>query len=316
MKRAVEYSVVIPAYNEEENLELLYRRLKEVLDKFKKPYELVFIDDGSVDKSFSILERLHWRDKNVKVIKLKRNFGQTAAIAAGFELAQGEIVITLDADLQNDPRDIPRLLNKMKEGYDLVSGWRKNREDPFFSKKLPSFFANRLIASFTGVNIHDYGCTLKVYRKEVVKNIRLYGEMHRFIPALAHWMGATITELPIRHHPRKYGRSKYSLSRIIKVALDLITVKFLVSYQTKPIYIFGTMGTFLVFAGGLAAIVTLVEKFFYGVWVHRNPMALLMVFFVILGIQFIMMGLLAEISIRTYHESQKKPIYFIDKILG
>lgn len=315
MIKGVNYSVVIPVYNEEESLSRFYRRLKEVMEKIGNNYEIIFIDDGSTDGSSLILKKIHFQDKKVKVIKFRRNFGQTAAIAAGFKYAQGQLVITLDADLQNDPHDIPKLMQKINEGYDLVSGWRKKRDDPFLAKKLPSWLANHFISYFTGVKLHDYGCTLKVYKKDIIKNLHLYGEMHRFIPALASWMGASIAEVPVRHFPRRYGHSKYSLSRITKVVLDLVTVKFLISYQSKPIYIFGAVGVFLVFAGGIAAIVTLAEKFFYGVWVHRNPMALLMVFFVILGIQFIMMGLLAEISIRTYHESQDKPTYFIDQIL-
>lgn len=315
MIKELSYSVVIPVYNEEESLPRFYHQLKEVMEKIGNNYEVIFIDDGSVDRSFLILKKLRLKDKQVKIIRFKRNFGQTAAIAAGFKYAKGKLVITLDADMQNDPDDIPIMLRKMAEGYDIVSGWRKKRHDPFLAKKLPSWLANRFISYFTGIKLHDYGCTLKIYKNDIVKNLHLYGEMHRFIPALASWMGASIAEVPVRHFPRRYGRSKYGLSRITKVILDLVTVKFLISYQSKPIYIFGTMGVFLVFAGGIAGTVTLTEKIFYGVWVHQNPMALLMVFFVILGIQFIMMGLLAEISIRTYHESQDKPTYFIDKVL-
>lgn len=316
MIKGVSYSVVIPVFNEKKNLKPLYSQLKKVLEKLTESYEIIFIDDGSTDGSSLILKKIHLQDKKVKVIKFRRNFGQTAAIAAGFKYGQGELVITMDGDLQNDPDDIPKLVQKVNEGYDLVSGWRKKRDDSFFVKKLPSWLANHFISYFTGVKLHDYGCTLKVYKKDIIKNLHLYGEMHRFIPALASWMGASIAEVPVQHSPRHYGHSKYGLSRITKVVLDLVTVKFLISYQSKPIYIFGSIGTFLLLAGGVAAIVTLIEKIFYGIWVHRNPMALLMVFFVILGIQFIMMGLLAEISIRTYHESQDKPTYFIDQILG
>lgn len=315
MIKGLSYSVVIPVYNEEESLAKFYRRLKEAMDKLGNNYEIIFIDDGSCDRSFSILKDLRLKDKQVKIVRFKRNFGQTAAIAAGFKYAKGNLVITLDADLQNDPRDIPKLVQKINDGYDLVSGWRKKRDDPFLTKKVPSWLANHFISYFTGVKLHDYGCTLKIYRKDIIKNLQLYGEMHRFIPALASWMGASIAEVPVRHFPRRYGHSKYGLSRTIRVILDLVTVKFLISYQSKPIYVFGSIGIFLVFAGGIAAVVTLSEKIFYGVWVHRNPMALLMVFFVILGIQFVMMGLLAEISIRTYHESQDKQTYFIDQIL-
>lgn len=314
MKNKVDYSIVIPVFNEKKSIKLLYSQLKKVLDKFTNSYEIIFIDDGSTDGSSLILENIHRQDKKIKIIRFRRNFGQTSALSAGFDYAQGELIITMDGDLQNDPRDIPRMLVKMAKGYDLVSGWRKKRNDPFLAKKVPSWLANHFISYFTGVSLHDYGCTLKIYKKDVVKNLHLYGEMHRFIPALASWRGASIAEVPVRHFPRRYGCSKYGLSRTIKVILDLVTVKFLISYQSKPIYVFGTVGVFLLFAGSLAAIVTLIEKFFSGVWVHRNPMALLMALFFITGIQFIMMGLLAEITIRTYHESQNKPTYFIDKV--
>lgn len=316
MKKRPTLSIVIPVLNEEENLTLLYSKLKLVLVKMQIDYEIIFIDDGSTDGSFSVLTKIYRRDKRIKVIKFRRNFGQTAAIAAGFSQAKGKIIVTMDSDLQNDPNDIPNLLDKINQGYDLVSGWRRGRKDPLFSRKIPSFLANRLISYFTGVRLHDYGCTLKAYRREVIENINLYGEMHRFIPALASWIGASITEVPVTHHARRYGRSKYSFSRAVKVVLDLLTVKFLVSYQTKPIYFFGNIGFLLLLAGFLSALVTGVEKVFYGAWVHRNPMFMLMVLFWIVGIQFIMMGLLAEISIRTYHESQKKPTYFTDRILG
>lgn len=314
--KSLSHSVVIPIFNERKNIDLLYRRLKVVLEKLSRSYEIIFVDDGSTDGSFRILEKLRLKNKKVKVIRFKRNFGQTAALVAGFDYARGKIIITLDGDLQNDPRDIPLLLEKMKKGYDLVSGWRRKREDPFLSRRLPSYFANWFISWFTGVRLHDYGCTLKAYKRSVVKNINLYGEMHRFIPALASWTGASIAEVPVRHYRRRHGRSKYGLFRTVKVILDLITVKFLLSYSTKPIYIFGSIGASLLLAGFLFGLVTAFQKIVYQVWVHRNPLALLMVFFSILGIQFIMMGLLAEISIRTYHESQKKPTYFIDKVLG
>lgn len=309
-------SIVIPVFNEQNNLPILYPRLKEVMAELGRSYEIIFIDDGSTDQTFLALKKIHAQDKKVKVIQFKKNFGQTAAISAGFDHAQGKVIITMDSDLQNDPRDIPKLLTKIDEGFDLVNGWRMRRHDPFISKKIPSYFANKFISYITGVKLNDYGCTLKAYKREVVENVKLYGEMHRFIPALASWMGASIVEIPVRHHRRKYGRSKYGLTRIIKVLLDLVTVKFFLTYQTKPIYIFGSFGIVLLLIGCLSFSVAAFQKLFLGVWVHRNPIMLLAIFFTILGIQSVMMGLLAEISIRIYYESRQKQTYFIKNKLG
>ena len=244
-------SVIIPLFEEEENINPLYSQLKSTLDDLNKPYEIIFIDDGSKDNSFKVLKVLTQQDKAVKVLKFARNYGQTAALAAGFNHAQGDIFITMDADLQNDPQDIPYLLEKMQQGYDIVSGWRKKREDPLFTKKVPSWIANGLISLITGVHLHDYGCTLKAYKKEAVKNINLYGEMHRFLPALASWNGVSIAEMPVKHQTRRHGKTKYGLSRISEVILDLITVKFLLSFSTKPIQLFGGWGFLSLFFGGI-----------------------------------------------------------------
>ncbi|MGQ9676651.1 MAG: glycosyltransferase family 2 protein [Chloroflexota bacterium] len=307
----VDVSVIIPVLNEEDNLERLYVRLCQALGSLGKTCEIVFVDDGSTDKSFDVLKKLHEQDNRVRVIRFRRNFGQTAAFAAGFDAAQGEIVVTLDADLQNDPADIPAILEKMEEGYDLVSGWRVHRQDPFFSRRLPSVVANRLISQMTGVGLHDYGCSLKAYRREVVKNIRLYGELHRFIPALANWMGVRVGEAPVNHFPRKHGRSKYGLNRTLRVVLDLLTVKFLLDYATRPIQIFGLLGAVCLFTGtGLGAYLS-ATKIFLGEALADRPLLLLAVLLLVLGVQFITMGLLGELVVRTYHEAQNKPIYVI-----
>lgn len=308
-------SIVIPVFEEEESLPHLYKAIKEVMDKVKNPYEIVFIDDGSKDNSLRVLEGLHKSDKNVVVVAFRKNFGQTAAMAAGFEYAKGDIIITMDADLQNDPTDIPKLIEKIKDS-DVVSGWRKNRKDPFISRKLPSMLANGLISKVTGVKLHDYGCTLKAYRKEVISNVRLYGEMHRFIPALASWVGATITEVETTHHPRKFGKSKYGISRTIRVILDLITVKFLQSYSTRPIHAFGSLGMGLGAAGFFIAIYLTIAKIALGQSIGNRPLLLLAVLFIILGVQLIIMGLIGEMLARVYHESQGKPIYTVRKVLG
>jgi glycosyltransferase involved in cell wall biosynthesis len=307
-------SIIIPVLNEEENLPLLYSRLKQVLEKIKSDAEIIFIDDGSTDKSYSVLTGICRKDRRVQVVRFRRNFGQTAAMVAGFKQAGGKVIVTMDSDLQNDPKDIPRLLSKIGQGYDLVCGWRKNRHDQLLNRYIPSYLANLLISNFTGVQLHDYGCTLKAYKKEVVENLSLYGEMHRFIPALASWSGAKIIEIPVTHNRRRFGRSKYNMFRITKVILDLITVKFLIGYQTKPSYVFGTIGLIMLFLGFASGIVTLYEKFALQAWVHHNPMFFLMIFFSILGIQFILMGLLAELLIRIYHESRHKPPYLITEI--
>jgi len=308
-------SIVIPVYEEEESLPHLYKSIKDVMDRLGRNYEIVFVDDGSKDGTFKVLESFQKKDPAVVVVSFRRNFGQTAAMAAGFEYAQNDIIITMDADLQNDPADIPKLLEKMK-GHDVVSGWRKKRQDKFISRRLPSMMANGLISRVTGVHLHDYGCTLKAYRKEVIKNVRLYGEMHRFIPAIASWVGASITEVETNHHPRKFGKSKYGISRTIRVVLDLITVKFLQSFSTRPIHAFGPGGLLLGFIGFLIALYLSFEKLVMGESIGTRPLLFLSVLMMILGVQLVIMGLLGEMLARVYHESQGKPIYTVRKVLG
>ena len=318
MEGALDYnmvSIVIPVYNEEESVPLLYKSIKKVMDATGLNYEIIFVDDGSKDNTFSILSDIQKSAPNVVAISFRRNFGQTAAMAAGFDHASGDIIVTMDADLQNDPKDIPRLVEKAKD-YDVVSGWRKNRQDPFFSRRLPSMIANWLISKVTGVYLHDYGCTLKAYRKEVVKNIRLYGEMHRFIPAIAGWVGASFSEEVVDHHPRKFGKSKYGISRTFRVILDLITVKFLQSFSTRPIHAFGTAGLVLGGIGFLISLYLSYVKLFLGQPIGGRPLLLLGALFIILGAQLIVMGLLGEMLARVYHESQGKPIYIVKKVIG
>lgn len=306
----MDISVVIPVFNERDNLKPVYSKLKKVLDSMGLTYEILFIDDGSLDGSTAILQELSQLDPKTRIVEFVRNFGQTAAIAAGFAHARGDIIIPMDADLQNDPEDIPRILEKLQEGYDVVSCWRSKRKDSWFRVFL-SRTANRLISWISGVPLHDYGCTLKAYRHNVVRHIHLYGEMHRFIPIYASWAGARITELEVRHHPRRHGQSKYGLSRTIKVALDLITIQFLGRFSTKPMYLFGGLG-FLSFTGAtLLSAITLYQKYFEGVRANRNPLLLLAIFGFIAGLQFILFGLLAELITRTYHESQSKPTYIV-----
>ncbi len=306
-----ELSVVIPVYNERESLPLLYRRLVEVLGS-GPDWEVVFVDDGSTDGSTQILARLAREDPvHVRVVELRRNFGQTAAIAAGIDHSRGAVVVLMDADLQNDPADIPRLVALLRQGYDVVSGWRKDRQDPYLTRVLPSRLANALISRVTGVALHDYGCTLKAYRREVLENIRLYGEMHRFIPAYAAAVGARITELPVRHHPRRFGRSKYGLGRTLKVLLDLVTVKFLMSFFHRPMYLFGGMGLVLIVPSTLLLVALIVRRVVWKVALFTSPLFQLSLMFIILGFQSLLMGLLAELLVRVYHESQGKPIYVV-----
>jgi len=308
-------SIVIPLYNEEENAEILHQRLKEAVDKLGLEYEIIYVDDGSTDRTLAILETIQEKDKKVVVLSFRRNFGQTAAFAAGFDFAKGDVVVTMDGDLQNDPNDIPRLLELIKD-YDLVSGWRKERKDPFFTRRMPSMLANWIISKVTGVTLHDYGCSLKAYRRDVIKNLKLYGEMHRFIPAVASWYGVSMAEVETTHHPRLRGKSKYGLSRTIKVILDLITVKFLQSFSTKPLQFFGPIGLLSSAAGFLISLYLSMEKVFFGKPLGGRPLLLLGVLLIIVGIQLIGMGLLGEMLVRVYHESQNKPIYVIKKTIG
>jgi glycosyltransferase involved in cell wall biosynthesis len=311
-----EFSLVIPLYNEAENIAPLYDELTAALAAVERTYEAIVVDDGSRDDSFARLKAVHDRDPRWRIIRFRRNFGQTAAFSAGFAAARGEVVITSDADLQNDPHDIPNLMRKMDEGYDIVSGWRVNRKEPFLSRRLPSMMANRMISGATGVSLHDYGCSLKAYRSEVVKNVRLYGELHRFIPALASWMGVTVAEVPVNDRARRFGRSKYGLSRTFRVLLDLITVRFFLAYATRPLQVFGRLG---LISGGIGVVLGLYltfVKLVLGQNIGTRPLLVLAVLLMILGVQMISMGLLAEMIMRTYHETQEKPIYVIREQLG
>ena len=312
----MDISVVVPLYNEEDNVQLLYEEIKGVLDTMAEQAEIVFVDDGSRDRTLAKLEAIQAGDDHVRVVSLRRNFGQTAAMTAGFDHARGGIIITMDGDLQNDPHDIPQLVAKLNEGYDVVTGWRHDRQDAFLSRRLPSQLANRLISWVTGVGLHDYGCTLKAFRREVIDNINLYGEMHRFIPAIASGMGISFTEVKVNHRARRFGTSKYGISRTIRVVLDLITVKFMLSYATRPLHVFGTVGVVSSLLGVLIALVLTVQRQLYGVALANRPLLLLAVLLIFMGIQFITIGLLAELVVRTYHESQKKPIYYVRKVLG
>jgi len=311
-----ELSIVVPVFNEVDNLDALHVEiLQAIRDRYD--YEILYIDDGSTDGSFDVLERFHRADPRVRVVQFRRNFGQTAALAAGFKMARGRIIVPLDADRQNDPADIPRLVEKLDEGYDIVSGWRKNRQDTYLTRTLPSRLGNWLIGRITGVRLHDYGCTLKAYRADSIKQIRLYGEMHRFIPALAGWGGERIAEMAVNHRPRTAGRTKYGLNRTFKVILDLITIKFLASFSTKPIYVFGGLGGLCLSGAFLSGLAVLYYKFLADppINMNRNPLLVLTMILVITGVQFVMMGLLAEILVRTYHESQDRPIYVVDRVL-
>jgi glycosyltransferase involved in cell wall biosynthesis len=309
-------SIVAPLFNEQDNLRPLYHQITETLtDKYD--YELIFVDDGSTDSSFTVLTQLQKTDPKVRVIRFRRNFGQTAALSAGFANARGKIIVAIDADLQNDPADIPQLLAKLDEGFDVVSGWRKKRHDNAITRLIPSAIANWLIAGITGVKLHDFGCTLKAYRRDVLAEIKLYGEMHRFIPALASWSGAKICEMPVNHRPRTKGAAKYGLERTLKVILDLITIKFLGSFSTKPIYIFGGLGLATALGAIVTGLVVLYQKFISSshLPMNRNPLLVLTTLLIATTIQFILMGLLAELLVRTYHESQNRPTYVIKETL-
>lgn len=311
-REVLDLSIVVPVHDEEDNVVPLYEALSKALRALERPYEIIVVDDGSRDDTYQRLARLADADDAFKLIKLRRNFGQTAAMAAGFDHAAGDIVIPMDGDLQNDPADIPRLLEKLEEGYDVVSGWRKDRQDSAV-RRLPSRIANWLIGRVTGVRLHDYGCTLKAYRADVVAETQLYGEMHRFLPALAAQAGARIAEIPVLHHPRVSGRSKYGLRRTFKVLLDLLTVKFL-SISTKPSYVFGGSGAILCFVGSLFVLWTAYERLVNGIFVYRQPSLLVGVFLFMIGFNLLFLGLLAELIVRTYHESQSKPTYLIREL--
>lgn len=305
-------SLVIPVYNEQDNVPILYDAIGKAMNPVEKSWEVIFVNDGSSDASLDVLITLAKKDPEyVRVVDFRRNFGQTAAISAGIDHAQGEIIVLLDADLQNDPADIPRLLAKLDEGYDLVSGWRKDRKDNRLTRTIPSNIANGLISTVTGVHLHDYGCTLKAYRREVLGGFRLYGEMHRFIPVFAYSVGARITEIPVSHHPRRFGKANYGLDRTVKVILDLFTVKFLLEYSHKPIRLFGGAGAGLMLLGVVDLGYVFIRRMFFGVPASTSPLLLIGVMLFILGFQSILMGLIAELLARTYHESQAKPTYTV-----
>jgi glycosyltransferase involved in cell wall biosynthesis len=313
-RKSPEVSVVVPLLNEQDNIKPLYEQITQTLtDKYD--HEIIFVDDGSTDDSFTILSELQKADSKVRVIRFRKNFGQTAALAAGFAHARGEIIAAIDADLQNDPADIPKMIKKLDEGFDVVSGWRKKRHDNAITRLIPSKIANWLIATITRVKLHDFGCTLKVYRKEVLAETKLYGEMHRFIPALASWNGADICEMVVNHRPRTAGAAKYGLNRTLKVVLDLITVKFLGSFSTKPIYIFGGLGILSGLGSIVSGLAVIYQKFFNDFPMNRNPLLFLTALLITTTIQLILMGLLAELLVRTYHESQNRPTYVIKEIL-
>jgi len=309
-------SVFLPVFNEEPNLLPLHAKLDEALKALGRSAEIVYVDDGSSDGSLKILREIAQLDPRVRVVALRRNYGQTAAMAAGIDAAKGKVLIPMDADLQNDPADIARLLDKLDEGFDVVSGWRKNRKDKMITRKIPSMLANRLISWIGGVPLHDYGCSLKAYRRESLEDVRLYGEMHRFIPIYAAWAGASVTEIPVEHHARTMGKSKYGLSRTIKVVFDLMTIKFMASYQTKPIYVFGSFGMLAFAISLLSGLYAVFLKIIHKADFVQTPLPVLCIVMFAVGVQFLLMGLLAEMLVRTYHESQAKAIYAVRERLG
>jgi glycosyltransferase involved in cell wall biosynthesis len=313
---APEISVFLPVFNEEPNLRPLHKKIDEAIKEIKMTAEIIYVDDGSTDDSLKVLRELADEDDRVRVIVFRRNYGQTAAMSAGIDAARGNILIPMDADLQNDPADIKRLLEKLDEGFDVVSGWRKNRQDKLITRKIPSMFANRLISWIGGVSLHDYGCSLKAYRRDVIQDVRLYGEMHRFIPIYASWAGARVAEIPVEHHPRTMGKSKYGLSRTIKVVFDMITIKFMASYQTKPLYVFGTFGMIAFAVSAIAGLLAFYLRIVNGTHFIRTPLPLLCIVMLAISIQFFLMGLMAEMLARTYHESQAKPIYTVREKIG
>jgi glycosyltransferase involved in cell wall biosynthesis len=323
MENNPELSLFLPVLNEEDNLRPMHAKIAASLDALGKTAEVIYIDDGSTDKSLSVLREIAASDKRVRVITLRRNYGQTAAMSAGIDAAKGDILIPMDADLQNDPADIKRLLDKLNEGFDVVSGWRKNRQDKLISRKIPSQIANRIISWIGGVPLHDYGCSLKAYRRDVIQDVRLYGEMHRFIPIYASWAGARVTEIPVEHHARTMGKSKYGISRTIKVVFDLMTIKFMASYQTKPIYVFGTFGMIAFIVSILSGAYAIFMKFAKVLGIEsfqadfvETPLPILCIVMFAISLQFFLMGLLAEMLVRTYHESQDKAIYAVREKIG
>lgn len=307
-------SIVIPFYNEEESVRPIHNQVVEALGGLGRPYEVIAVDDGSTDRTLTVLEAIVKDDSRWKVIVLRRNFGQTAALSAGFDHATGDVIVTLDGDLQNDPADIPKLLEFIEQ-YDMVSGWRAERKDPFLLRRLPSMLANWLISVTTGVKLHDYGCTLKAYRRVVIENLRLYGELHRFIPAIASWMGIAIAEVKTNHRPRRFGRSKYSIVRTVRVLLDLIAVKFLLRFSTSPIQIFGGLGLSVGVTGGGLLLYLASLKLLLGQPIGGRPLLLLAILLLILGVQLVGMGLLGEMVVRVYHETQHKPIYMVQRMI-
>ena len=309
-------SIIIPVFNEEDNIYPLYEELMGIMKLIGNPYEIIFINDASKDNTAQRLDALASRNELVKVIHFRRNFGQTAAMMAGINFSSNDIIIPMDGDLQNDPQDIPKLLAKLHEGYDVCSGWRKDRKDNSIKRNLPSKIANFLISKISGVHLHDYGCSLKAYKRDVIKGIKLYGEMHRFIPIYAVWQGAKVTEIPVTHHARKYGQSKYGINRTFKVILDLIVIKFLEKYAQKPIYVFGGFGLIAIFLSLLSFLFMVYLKLWQDTSFNRTPLPLLTVLFFILGFQSILMGLIAELLNRTYYESQNKPVYLIKSLIN
>lgn len=316
LKGSPDLSLFLPVLDEEENLRPMHAKIQSALDALGKSAEVIYVDDGSTDKSLEILKEIAAADDRVRVISLRRNYGQTAAMSAGIDAAKGEILIPMDADLQNDPADISRLLDKLNEGYDVVSGWRKNRQDKLISRKIPSQIANRIISWIGGVPLHDYGCSLKAYRREVIQDVKLYGEMHRFIPIYASWAGARVAEIPVDHHARTMGKSKYGISRTIKVVFDLITIKFMAEYHTKPLYVFGAFGMIAFFISLVAGVWAIVLKLAYGTSFILTPLPIIAVVMLAISVQFFLMGLLAELLVRTYHESQDKAIYAVREKIG
>ncbi len=316
IKGGIYLSIVLPVYNEEENINLQYEKIINALSFLKKKFEVIFVDDGSTDTSTEKLTEIAQKDKRIKLVIFRRNFGQTAAMSAGIDFSSGEIIVFMDSDLQNDPEDIKKLLEKIDEGYDVVSGWRKKRKDKMLSRRLPSMIANKLISKVTGVKLHDLGCSLKAYRGSLLRQVNLYGEMHRFIPVHASWIGAKITEIPVNHFSRQFGRSKYGIKRTFKVILDLITVKFMGTYSTKPIYIFGGTGFIMLAFAILSLTEVIIVKILYNQDMTGNPFLMLTVMLVILSLLFVQMGILAEILIRIYHEAQDKHPYWIKETIN